>query len=400
MRDSRPSGLDLEAVRVATGVATGQRPAAEVSAALQRTGHPGVYRRGSRFVAVYRRGGHQRKESAASFAEARALKLAREAEEHAERAGPLLHDHALAWVGAYNGQGHDTVGEATRREYRRLLVSFALRYFPAELRLAELDREALQGFVSWLIAYRGERGRLSDRSIRNAVAPLRMCLLAAAEEGLVEREAPCGLLLPRRRGGRGWDFEQGRFLTRAQLGRLLAEIPEEWRPFFDLLASTGLRFSEAIALRWCDLDLEEPANLWVRRSIVDGVVGAPKSRFGRRCVPIDQELALRLKARRDPVSGEEALVFSNDKGAPLNPSNIRYRVLVPAVKRAGLPRVGFHALRHTCASMLVERGLSPLRLQRWMGHHSAAYTLDVYGHLIDAELAPALDLGVELSAIS
>jgi integrase len=180
----------------------------------------------------------------------------------------------------------------------------------------------------------------------------------------------------------------------------LAEIPEEWRPFFDLLASTGLWLSEAIALRWCDLELEEPAHLWVRRSIVGGVVGAPKSRFGRRCVPIDQELAHRLEARQGPAAGEEDLVFPNDRGMPVNPSNIRYRILVPAAKRAGIPRVGFHAFRHTCASMLVERGLSPLRLQRWMGHHSAAYTLDVYGHLIDAELAPALDLGVELSAVS
>ncbi len=138
----------------------------------------------------------------------------------------------------------------------------------------------------------------------------------------------------------------------------------------------------------------------MRRSIVKGVVGAPKSRFGKRCVPIDRELARRLKAQRDPEAGEDDLVFPNDKGMPLNPSNIRYRVLVPAARRAGIPRVGFHAFRHTCASMLVERGLSPLRLQRWMGHHSAAYTLDVYGHLIDAELAPALDLGVELSAVS
>ena len=77
MRDSRPLGFAPETV----GVATGQRAAVEVSAQLQRTGHPGVYRRGSRFVAVYRRGGRQRKESAASFAEARALKLARDAEE-------------------------------------------------------------------------------------------------------------------------------------------------------------------------------------------------------------------------------------------------------------------------------------------------------------------------------
>jgi len=46
--------------------------------------------------------------------------------------------------------------------------------------------------------------------------------------------------------------------------------------------------------------------------------------------------------------------------------------------------------------MLIERGLSPLRLQHWMGHHSAAYTLDTYGHLIDAELASPLNLEVEL----
>lgn len=102
-------------------------------------------------------------------------------------------------------------------------------------------------------------------------------------------------MLPRRRGGRGWHFEQGRFLTRTQLGKLLSEIPAEWRPFFDLLASTGLRISEAIALRWCDLELGESAHAWVRRSVVDGVVGAPKSRFGRRRVPIDQELAAAWK---------------------------------------------------------------------------------------------------------
>jgi len=252
-----------------------------------------------------------------------------------------------------------------------------------------LDREALQGFVSWLIAYRGERGRLSDRSIRNAVAPLRLCLLGAADEGLVERDVPCGLLLPHRRGGHGWDFEQGRFLTRTQLGRLLAD---DWRPFFDLLASTGLRISEAIALRWRDLELEEPAHLWVRRSIVRGVVGAPKSRFGRRCIPIDQELARRLEARRDPVSGEEAFVFPNHKGAPLNPSNIRYRILVSATKRrrsspGRLSRPSPYLCVH--AGRARSLAVAPATLD-------GSYTLDVYGHLIDVELAPALDLGSEL----
>lgn len=55
--------------------------------------------------------------------------------------------------------------------------------------MRELDRRALQGFVSWLAAYRGPRGRLSDRSIANAVGPLRLCLENASREGLIEEEA-------------------------------------------------------------------------------------------------------------------------------------------------------------------------------------------------------------------
>jgi integrase len=64
--------------------------------------------------------------------------------------------------------------------------------------------------------------------------------------------------------------------------------------------------------------------------------------------------------------------------------------------RTGLPGVGFHTLRHTCASLLIESGLNVLRLQRWMGHHSPAFTLEVDGHLLDGDLGPALDLRREI----
>ena len=93
---------------------------------LKRTTHPGVYRRGGQYVAVYRHGGRQRKESAATFAEARAIKLARDAEASEQRRGPTLHDYALRWVARHAGSEHDTVREQTREEYRRLLATFAL----------------------------------------------------------------------------------------------------------------------------------------------------------------------------------------------------------------------------------------------------------------------------------
>ncbi len=360
---------------------------------LERTSHPGVYRRGGQYVAVYRLDGRQHKESAATFAEARSIKLARDAEAREQRRGPTLHDYALKWVARHAGSGRNSVREQTREEYRRLLVTFALAYFRVDLRLADLDRRALQGFIGWLTDRPGRRGRLSDRSVRNAVTPLRRCLDTAAREGLIDGDLARALILPSRRGGRRWEVSEQSFLTREELGRLLVEIPPAHQPLLILIASTGLRISEAIGLRWCDLDLDAvPPRLRVRQAIVSGVVGAPKSRNGARAIPLAEELASKLRAVRPSDAESEDLVFTNTCGGPLNPSNLRNRILKPAIKRAGATKVGLHALRHTCASLLIEEGTSPIRLQRWMGHHSAAYTLEAYGHLIDDELGRALEL--------
>lgn len=280
--------------------------------------------------------------------------------------------------------------EQTRSEYQRLLATFALSYFSASIRLADLDRRALQGFIGWLTDRPGINGRLSDRSIRNALTPLRLCLDAAANEGLVSGDLTRTLVLPARRGGRRWEVRERRSLSREELTRLLEEIPPDYQALFDVLASTGLRISEAIGLRWCDLDLDaSPPYLRVRQAIVKGIVGAPKSRHGARTILLTDDLGRRLCQLRSADAKSEDLVFRNGRGRPLAPNN---RILGPAAARAGVPGIGLHTLRHTCASLLIERGTSPLRLQRWMGHHAAAYTLDTYGHLIDDELGDALDL--------
>jgi integrase len=89
-----------------------------------------------------------------------------------------------------------------------------------------------------------------------------------------------------------------------------AEVPPRWRPLFDLLAATGLRISEAIALRWSDLELDSDSpRLRVSRAIVRGVVGMPKSRHGARCAPLPRDLATTLGALRPPEAPNDALVF-------------------------------------------------------------------------------------------
>ena len=72
-------------------------------------------------------------------------------------------------------------------------------------------------------------------------------------------------------------------------------------------------------------------------------------------------------------------------------------MLRPIAEEAGAPWAGFHAFRHTCASMLFERGANAKQVQKWLGHHSAAFTLSKYIHLLGDELGEPLALEVELA---
>lgn len=132
----------------------------------------------------------------------------------------------------------------------------------------------------------------------------------------------------------------------------------------------------------------------VCRALVARPADQPKSRHGLRIVPISSDLASALLPFATQRAEDDDLLFRGPRGAALQPNNLRNRVL-PAAERAGVPWARFHTLRHTCPS-LAEAGAGPLRPHRWMGHHSASYTLDTYGHLIDGDLALSLDLAREL----
>lgn len=115
----------------------------------------------------------------------------------------------------------------------------------------------------------------------------------------------------------------------------------------------------------------------------------------RREAPLDHALVLALRERRTETewAGEEDPVFAAANGSPLMPSNVFRRVLQPAREEACLPWVGFHAFRHTCASMLFAQDRNVVQVQRWLGHHSAAFTLATYVHLLDGDIGQPLTLG-------
>jgi len=177
-------------------------------------------------------------------------------------------------------------------------------------------------------------------------------------------------------------------LSAAELGRLLDTTPERWRLLLQLLAETGLRISEATGLQWRDIDLSG-RRLRVRRRRYRGQVEAPKSRFGTRTVPLGAGLAARLAGQRArcPYPSDEHPVFASERGTAHDSSYLYRTALKPAARAADLEWVGFHTLRHTCATLLfTQGGANAKQVQMWLGHHSPAFTLATYVHLLPEDL--------------
>lgn len=148
-------------------------------------------------------------------------------------------------------------------------------------------------------------------------------------------------------------------------------------------------------MRWQDIDLKN-ITLSVGRTLTrDGghyTVGEPKTKKSRRSIRLTSQAAQTLREHpsrqlRDmEMLGDRyedrGLVFTTDTGAPINPSNLRQLSLAPLLKKAGLPHIRFHDLRHTCATLLLMKGVHPKFVQELLGHSTIAITLDTYSHFM------------------
>lgn len=375
-------------------------------AKLDKTSKPGIFRRhvkgcsGERrcdcsYVIVWRHLGRQYTETHRTMALAVEAKRRREAEvaegAFAETGRETLHDYATAWVERYQGTGRRGYRPETRDEDRRMLERYALRYFPRDLKVSEVTPRMVGDFIGWLTRQSSRRGgTLSDSGVRNAFKPLSVCLASARREGLIRHNPASEAVLPNRPEPE--DEEKARPFPGQTMELAVSVVPPAHRLMFELLAATGLRRSELLALEGRHLRLAgAQPHIKVRKRIrrrrgVGLVVGPLKSRYSRREIPIPQEIADRLAALDTPA---EALVFSVD-GNPLDPDNLYARVLRPAVAEAGVEWAGFHTFRHTVASRLFAEGRNAVQVQRWLGHHSPSFTLDTYIHLLDPDLGEPL----------
>jgi integrase len=341
---------------------------------MERTRHPGIYRRGNRYVVVWRHRGKQYKSFHATYAEAREAKGKRQAGDRRPASREPFEDHARRWLAAYAGRTSRGFSERTRALYLRDLEAHAFPFF-AGRKLADVEPADVREFVRAL-----EAKGLAPSSVRAALAPVKAMYADAFEDGAV-RSNPTRV---RVRGRRAEGDGPPRALTHAELAAVLRELPDEWRLMFRFLAATGLRVSELIGLRWQDVCWHEDggAHLQVRWQDRGGELVELKSERSRRIVPLAPGMAAELWARGADLPGDEH-VFTAPLGGPLQRHNLHNRVLAPARERAGLPWASFHTFRHTCASLAFAAGRNIAQVSAWLGHADPAFTLRTYVHLMD-----------------
>jgi integrase len=156
---------------------------------------------------------------------------------------------------------------------------------------------------------------------------------------------------------------------------------------------SSLRRGELLALRWENVDLGAGI-IRVERAwdVKEGAID-PKSRAGRRTVPIAAALREALIEHKLRSGRSEGLTFGRTAEIPFEPVSVRARALA-AWKAAGLDPIGLHEARHSFASLMIAAGVNAKALSSYLGHSSIAITFDRYGHLMpgnEDEAAALLD---------
>ena len=343
-------------------------------------------------AAYAKRDGKKIRKSFGSVAEARKwrtamLKLAHDGGLRAPSA-TTFREAAELWlaearVGAIRTKSGDRYKPSALRGYEQALRIRLLPSLGAH-RLSDLTRSDLQRLVSgW------QEAGLSPSSIRNTINAVRAIYRSAdlLVDGAIPASPTLGLRLPAVRGRRE------RIASPDEATRLLQALPAKDRALWATALYAGLRLGELRALDWEHVDLAA-GTITVERSY-DPKAGyvEPKSRAGRRRVPVPSVLREALIHHKLLTSRATGLVFGRSAEAPFGPSSVNLRA-ARAWSEAGLESIGLHECRHTCASYFIAAGINAKTLSTFLGHASITTTLDRYGHLFpgsEAEAAGLLD---------
>ncbi|MHB8312386.1 MAG: tyrosine-type recombinase/integrase [Candidatus Dormibacteria bacterium] len=253
-----------------------------------------------------------------------------------------------------------------------------------KLPLARLGPQHVRALHEGMVA-----AGLSPSTAHHAHAVLHRALADAVRWGLVGRNVAGLVAAPR------MAEHQMQTLSGEQARAFLEGAQEDrFESLYVLAISTGMRQGELLALHWQDVDLAG-GSLSVTGTLQRGkgtlTIAEPKTLRSRRKIALAPQAVEALRRHRQaqiaerlaagPLWQDLDLVFASEGGAPVNRDRLIARSFNPLLAQAGLPRIRFHDLRHTAATLLLAQGVHPKIAQEMLGHANIAVTLDRYSHV-------------------
>lgn len=308
-----------------------------------------------------------------------------------DRDGGLVFEAGTLTVGEYldrwlTDSVRDTVRGSTFDCYE-VAVRRHIKPALGRVKLSKLTPAHVQG----LYRDRLDSG-LAPASVNKLHVVLHKALKQAVEWNMIPRNATEAAKAPRpnHKEIHPLDREQVRALLQAA-----SEADNRLETLYVLAVTSGMRQGELLALKWEDVDLDEGV-IHIRRTLTRNggriSLGKPKTPKSRRSVRLTAAAVEALKAhlsrqmeemkRLGDLYQDQGLIFTTETGAPINPSNLRQRSFNKLLKRAGLPQIRFHDLRHTCATLLLGRNVNPKIVSEMLGHANISITLDTYSHVL------------------
>ncbi len=231
----------------------------------------------------------------------------------------------------------------------------------------------------------------SVRMVELAVGHLRQAMSFAVRHGYASHNPATTLKRLRH------EHNEMQVWTSDEAQRFLAITDDHiYSPLWHLALYTGMRKGELIGLQWHDVEFDH-ARLRVRRSLSESgperKAGSTKTGHSRtidltpatvQLLHVHHARQAERHAKLGKTHDATGYVLTTTAGTPLNPFNI-IREMQDLITRAGVPRIRFHDLRHTCASLLLGRGVAVHVVSRLLGHANAAITLRVYAHLMPGQ---------------
>ena len=295
----------------------------------------------------------------------------------------LFKEYASRWYDLLKDSGR--VEERTLWGYKGQINGYLISYF-GKMTFEDLNKSTFDKFISWAKKQKFRKRTISNKTVNKIFVPLKMiCRDASIEYRWGSTYNP---FFGFKRLPEDDPYEKLFPFTLDEQNKIIQNLPDHWKPYFDTAFKIGLRQGEQLAIRPADIDWTKDM-LRIKRAITRNengkiMVGKTKNKYSRRTIkliPVMRDALKKQKNIYDRFKGE--YFFCSPTGNMIDTSNLRRDVWNPVFEKTGLEYREMKQTRHSFATNALSCGENPLWIARVLGHRDTDMVIRVYGKYIE-----------------